>query len=152
MERGRFIGVLAIIPLAFPTATLAHDGLDGVRGCLGVGGNAERLACYDREVRKLIEPTFQGRLNVVTDRFTIEKPTIVRFQSDGVIFVLYVKTGNDEVVQNLHIGGGGEGTYLIAKPGTYFLQINGSENWRIWLEPEPAALRHAQNKTKESTR
>jgi hypothetical protein len=26
-------------------------------------------------------------------------------------------------------------TFLIEKPGTYSLQINGSETWRVWLDP-----------------
>lgn len=129
-------GAAVLTVLAVETPALAHNELDGVRACLLRTESADRLACFDREVRKLAKPTFEGRLNVVTDPFVIEKPTLLRFQSDGVIFVLYLKNGNDEVIQNLHIGGGGEGTYLIAKPGTYFLQINGSDHWRIWLEPQ----------------
>lgn len=129
-------GVALLTALLIEVPALAHDELDGIRACLQQTKDADRLSCFDREVRKLSKPTFEGRLNVVTDPFTIDRPTLLRFQSDGVIFVLYLKNSKDEVVQNLHIGGGGEGTFLIAKPGTYFLQINGSENWRIWLEPQ----------------
>ena len=151
MRRCRISGAIAVSLLASTVPVHAHQELDELRTCLGEADDAKRLACFDREVRKLVKPTFEGRLNVVTDPFTITKPTTLRFQSDGVIFVLYVKTGNDEVVQNLHIGGGGEGTYIISNPGTYFLQINGSENWRIWLDPDPnGAPQNAQTKLKES--
>ncbi len=116
-------------------AVSARDGAEGARTCLAIKDDAGRLACYDREVRKLVEPRFAGRLNRITERFLVQEPTRLRYQSDGAIFVLYVKSDADEVVQNLHIGGGGEASYVIERPGTYFLEINGSESWRIWLEP-----------------
>ncbi|WP_296204759.1 hypothetical protein, partial [uncultured Hyphomicrobium sp.] len=93
-------------------------------------------ACYDREVRNLVAPTFSGRLSKTTDRFQIDGPTVLRYQSDGPIFVLYLKAPDDTVIQNLHIGGGGEDSYLIDRPGTYYLDVSGSESWRIWLEPQ----------------
>jgi hypothetical protein len=114
-----------------------RDNLAAIRHCMDEQADDARLKCFDNEIRKLVKPTFEGRLDVVTEPFTINGPTVLRFQSDGVIFVLYLKTIRDEVVQNLHIGGGGESTYLIEKPGTYFLQVNGAESWRIWLEPPP---------------
>ncbi len=61
---------------------------------------------------------------------------MLRYQSDGPIFVLYLKAPDDTVIQNLHIGGGGEDSYLIDRPGTYYLDVSGSESWRIWLEPQ----------------
>lgn len=133
-------GAIAVLAVALsvlgaPQAA-AGDRPDGPRACLVIADNEERLACYDREVRKLIEPQFSGRLNKVTDRFLIDRPTRLRYQSDGAIFVLYLKSDTNEVVQNLHIGGGGEDSYLIEKPGTYFLDVSGSESWRIWLEPQ----------------
>lgn len=114
---------------------IARDEFAGVKACLAITTDSERLTCYDREVRKLHKPDYAGRLNFVTPVFDITKPTNLRFESDGVIFVLYLKTEDDQVVQNLHIGGGGEETYVIERPGRYFMQINGSEGWRIWLEP-----------------
>jgi hypothetical protein len=123
--------------------TLAHDGAaasgerGGARACIAIASDTDRLACYDREVRKTVEPTFAGRLSKTTDRFHVESPTLLRFQSDGPIFVLYLKSADDNaVVQNLHIGGRGEDTYLIERPGTYVLDVNGSESWRIWVEPQ----------------
>lgn len=127
------IGVLALALSCEPAD--ARNSASGAVACLDVKDATERLGCYDREVRKLIEPRFSGRLNAVTERFEIKQPMRLRYQSDGAIFVLYVKTGEDDVVQNLHIGGGGEDSYVIEKPGQYFLQVNGSEGWRIWLEP-----------------
>jgi hypothetical protein len=135
LGRSLILGFLLIVVLQ--PAMAARDNLEAIRGCIKIAAADERLKCFDSEIRKLTKPTFEGRLDVVTEPFTIEVPTLLRFQSDGVIFVLYVKTIKDEVVQNLHIGGGGESTYLIEKPGTYFLQVNGAEGWRIWLEPPP---------------
>lgn len=128
-------GVTAAAGLDASTAAMARSATDGIMSCRSIDASEERLACYDSEALKLVPPRFQGRLNLITERFEITEPTRLRYQSDGAIFVLYVKSGNDEVVQNLHIGGGGEDIYVIEKPGTYFLQINGSESWRIWLEP-----------------
>lgn len=127
---------------ALMAVTNTHEGRaaagarEGVRGCLSVTPDDARLACYDREVRNLVEPTFAGRLSKTTDRFHVDGPTLLRFQSDGPIFVLYLKNAEDNaVIQNLHIGGGGEDTYLIERTGTYFLDVSGSESWRIWVEP-----------------
>lgn len=127
---------LMSLSMLFPSCIAAARNLTSEAvACLSIEDSAQRLVCYDREVRKLLEPRFSGRLNVVTDRFEISLPTRLRYQSDGAIFVLYLKNDADEVVQNLHIGGGGEDSYIIETPGTYFLQINGSEGWRIWLDP-----------------
>ncbi len=132
---------LALIGMA-GTSVAAGEAMtreqDGPRTCLTIENDAARLACYDIAVRKLVAPSFSGRLNKTTGSFAIARPTLLRYQSDGAIFVLYLKAADGAVVQNLHIGGGGEATYLIEQPGTYFLDINGSESWRIWLESDPA--------------
>lgn len=131
----------AIVMSLLSEGTMARDMANGAKDCLSIAADSERLTCFDREVRKLVAPRFSGRLGLITERFEITDPTMLRYQSDGAIFVLYLKTGagDGEVVQNLHIGGGGEDSYLIEHPGTYFLQINGSESWRIWLEPKVVA-------------
>lgn len=108
---------------------------DALTACRSINNAGKRLACYDAAVLNLTAPNFEGRLSLSTETFEILVPTRLRFQSDGVIFVLYLKDAQGEVLQNLHIGGGGEDTYLIETPGTYSLQINGSESWRVWLEP-----------------
>lgn len=117
-----------------PTAGASASA--GISDCLSIRDDSGRLACFDREARKLVEPRFAGRLSKITEAFSTKQPTLLRYQSDGPIFVLYLKAADGAVVQNLHIGGGGEATYLIEQPGTYFLDVNGSESWRIWLEPE----------------
>jgi len=126
--------------LAAPCLGAAHDGFDGVKACLGIEPASARLECFERETRKLIQPRFAGRLGAVSEPFDVTLPTRIRYQSDGAIFVLYLKTADDQVVQNIHLGGGGEGTYMIEKPGRYFLQIDGSETWRIWLEPQGSPM------------
>lgn len=138
MAHIQVLSALALVSMT--SATLAdgqyRDELAAIRACAAMKSNDERLVCYDKTAAKLSEPRFEGRLNYSTDLFDITGPTQLRYQSDGVIFVLYLKDEKGEVLQNLHIGGGGEATYLIEKPGRYSLQINGSESWRIWIEPK----------------
>lgn len=118
--------------LLSPSVVAQHDEL---RRCLTVVEDAARLVCYDRAVHSLIEPRFKGRLSAVTEPFEVSGPTRMRFQSDGAIFVMYLRAADGAVVQNLHLGGGGEDSYIIQQAGRYSLHINGSEGWRIWLEP-----------------
>lgn len=103
--------------------------------CYAIKNKSKRLACYDKAARQFAPPTYKGRLGMVTEPFTISKPHRLRYRSYGVIFVLYLRDKHGEVLQNLHIGGGGEDEYLIRKPGTYSLKIDGSTSWEIWLEP-----------------
>jgi hypothetical protein len=122
--------------LGAPSAR-ALDPLADLQACRTVAADAERLACFDREAARLAPPRFAGRHGRITEPFTIERPTSLRFQSDVAIFVMYLKDLEDRVLQNLHLGGSGEDTHLIERPGTYRLEINASESWRIWLE-EPS--------------
>lgn len=134
------VAALQVLTSAAPPCGAGEAG--GLRVCLAIASDAERLACYDREVRNQIPPSFSGRLSKTTERFVVEEPMMLRYQSDGAIFVLYLKSAADDaVVQNLHIGGGGEDSYLIEQPGTYYLDVNGSESWRIWLEPRRKDLK-----------
>lgn len=136
---GCLVGLVAPMQWGLdPSMAQSGGASDRLRACLSIARDSERLQCYDRAAKRLTAPRFAGRLSLVTERFEISQPTWLRYQSDGAIFVLYLKTGDDRVVQNLHIGGGGEDSYLIEEPGTYFLQINGSESWRVWLEPSSA--------------
>jgi len=113
---------------------VAEEALAPVRACTSIRDAEARLACFDREVARLAKPLFSGRHSVRTDAFTIARPMRLRYQSDGAIFVLYLRSDDDRVIQNLHLGGGGEDSYVIRTPGIYHLQVNGSETWRIWLE------------------
>ena len=103
--------------------------------CKAAEGAEAKLACYERIGQRFSPPTFQGRLTLQTDLFDIDRPTLIRFESDGVIFVMYLKDERGDVVQNLHIGGGGASEYLVEKAGKYSLLINGAESWRVWIEP-----------------
>lgn len=106
-----------------------------LQNCRSEAKAGKRLACYDDLARRNSPPRYAGKLGMRTEPFEINRPYLLRFRSEGVIFVLYVLDAKGDVVQNLHIGGGGEDSYLIEKPGTYSLQIDGSAEWRIWLDP-----------------
>lgn len=108
---------------------------EALQHCLKMKGEQQRLYCYDQAARKFSAPTFKGRLGKITKPFTLNKPQKLRFRSYGVIFVLYLRDEKGHVLQNLHIGGGGEDEYIIRKPGVYSLKIHGSASWEIWLEP-----------------
>lgn len=94
-----------------------------------------RLACFDDLARRNAPPRFAGKLGMRSEPFRLDRPHVLRFRSEGVIFVLYLLDEKGDVVQNLHIGGTGEDSYLIERAGTYSLQIDGSAEWRIWLDP-----------------
>lgn len=135
VSRVSAFGLGLTLSLIAAHAAAQTETRDALRACREVADDAARLACYDREVARLSAPRFSGRLSRITEPFEIDRPADLRFQSDGAIFVLYLKSADGEVIQNLHLGGGGESTYRIETPGTYVLDINGSETWRIWLEP-----------------
>jgi hypothetical protein len=106
-----------------------------LQSCLQLPTDAQRLTCYDRLARDNTPPDYAGKLGYTTEPFVIDHPQRVRFRSQGVIFVLYVLDHKGDVVQNLHLGGGGEGSYVIQEAGRYRLQIDGSAHWQIWIEP-----------------
>jgi hypothetical protein len=114
----------------------ADDSGAAMAACRSIADTAQRLGCYDAIAAKLSAPKFSGRLTATTERFTITSPHVLRYESDGPIFVMYLKNAAGEVVQNLHIGGGGQDRFVIETPGTYFLTVSGSETWRIWLDPQ----------------
>lgn len=120
---------------AAPSSPSEGEG-KAMNACRSVAEDRERLACFDRLAARLAPPSFSGRLTATTDRFTVSTPTMLRYESDGPIFVMYLKNDAGDVLQNLHIGGGGQERYVIEQPGTYFLTISGSETWRVWLDPK----------------
>lgn len=136
VARAYVVVALSAFAAAVTAKAQTHDD---IRTCAIIPDDAERLACFDRTARKLTAPKFEGRLSTTTERFHIDQPTQLRYESDGPIFVLYLKADDGSIIQNLHIGGGGQATYLIEQPGTYFLDVSGSETWRIWLEPPSTA-------------
>lgn len=117
------------------TAKQNEDLVQALQTCRATSDQSLRLACFDEIARRNAPPRFSGKLGVRTQPFVLDRPHVLRFRSDGVIFVLYLLDEKGAVVQNLHIGGAGEDSYLIESPGTYSLQIDGSAEWRIWLDP-----------------
>ncbi|MCG8324926.1 MAG: hypothetical protein MI673_05370 [Thiotrichales bacterium] len=111
------------------------DAARSFQQCREIVTDKERLNCYDITARRFAPPTYKGRLGTITEPFDIQTPHRLRFRSSGVIFVLYLRDENGEVLQNLHIGGQGEDEYIIREPGRYSLKIHGSAGWEIWLEP-----------------
>lgn len=109
--------------------------IEALQACRQENDAGKRLRCYDDVAAKNAPPNYAGKLGYTTAPFSLDRPHVLRFRSQGVIFVLYLIDEDGQVVQNLHIGGGGEDTYLIEKPGTYSLQIDGSSRWQIWLDP-----------------
>ncbi len=136
----RLVLVLVPIGLGLAAAQAGGPAVDtsirqAFARCRVLEDGHERVRCYDRLSTMLAPPRFEGRLTAQTDLFDITRPTILRYESDGPIFVMYLKDAAGGTVQNLHIGGGGVATFLIETPGTYSLQVSGSESWRIWLDP-----------------
>lgn len=111
------------------------DMIGALQTCREELQQEERLACYDALARQNAPPRFSGKLSYKTKPFLLERAHLLRFRSQGVIFVLYLLDEQGNVLQNLHLGGGGEDSHLIEKPGTYSLQIDGSARWQIWLDP-----------------
>lgn len=103
--------------------------------CAGIAAATRRLACYDDLALKRVAPSFEGRLGARTESFEVATPTLLRFESDDVIMVVYLLDEKGEVFQNLHRGGRGLGEYEIRRLGSYSLQVNASGSWRIWLTP-----------------
>lgn len=131
--------LLALISTGLLTVSLpvSADVNSAFEQCRTIVQPERRLECYDNLDLKALStkrPNFEGKRTVKTEIFKISEPTQLRFQSDGAIFVLALHDSEDNIVQNLHIGGGGEDTYLIEETGDYYLRVNGSTTWRIWLE------------------
>jgi len=130
---------LALVSTGLLSASLpiSADVNAAFEQCRAIVQPERRLECYDNLDLKALsakKPNFAGKRTAKTEMFKISEPTQLRFQSDGAIFVLAVHDSDDNIVQNLHIGGGGEDTYLIEEVGEYYLRVNGSTTWRIWLE------------------
>lgn len=136
MNRFLLIAIACCASAGLPPHAAARGNLDDIKKCASILDDTTRLSCFDTAVKKLGAPTYEGRLSLLTEPFELKGPARLRFQSDGAIFVLYLKAPDGTVLQNLHIGGGGEDSYRIENAGFYRLQINGSEGWRVWVEPE----------------
>lgn len=140
-RRGRGAAALGLVVFQLAIAAGAQESAEtGVlrqawRGCREIEADDRRLACYDRLRSHFEPPRFQGRLSATTPLFAVEHRALLRYQSDGPIFVMYLEDEHGNVVQNLHLGGGGEASWMIEGSGAYRLEVSGSDSWRIWVEP-----------------
>ncbi len=134
----RFVHLWLLLSTLLPVYAQGAAVGRALEHCREKPAAAARLACYDQidvqRLEQVARPRFAGKLSHKTDVFEIVQPTRLRYQSDGAIFVLALHREDGSVEKNLHIGGGGEDRFLIRQPGRYFLRINGSTTWRIWLE------------------
>jgi hypothetical protein len=140
MVGNKFLLAVLISMSSLSNASLKNEGngIDVVKAlqqCKKIENKNDRLTCFDKLAQRFSPPKFNGRLNRVTEVFTLDKPHRLRYRSYGVIFVLYLRDVEGNVIQNLHLGGTGEDSYLIETPGNYTLKIQGSDRWEIWLEP-----------------
>ncbi len=130
-----FSGIEFFLFAGFISNLWADDAVTAFQLCRKITVPVERLECFDESARKYAPPLIKGKLGHVTDLYNLDKPHLLRYRSHGVIFVLYLRDEEGNVLQNLHIGGRGEDEYLISEPGKYSLKIDGSAGWEIWLEP-----------------
>ena len=113
---------------------LADDLAAGLAACRAEVVTRQRLACYDALSAPQASFAASGVGSGTTERFEVAAPSLLRFESLDAIMVAYLLGDGGEVVQNLHHGGAGEGSYLIERPGTYSVQVNASGGWRIRVE------------------
>ncbi|MEQ8824427.1 MAG: hypothetical protein RIC14_08640 [Filomicrobium sp.] len=126
-----------------------RDIVAALQTCRKVTEADRRLSCFDEVAKRNAPPLYSGKLGVKTKPFKLAGPHVLRYRSEGVIFVLYLLDEAGDVVQNLHIGGGGEDTFLIEKAGVYSLQIDGSARWKIWIDPvQTSAEKHSNSSAK----
>lgn len=132
LVKRRNIALALLLVQAAPAG--AQDLTAGLMACRSHSGAAARLACYDALPLQAVIRRFQGAGSQVTPSFDITAPTLLQFESMDAIMVIYLLDASGEVVQNLHQAGAGTGSFLMAQPGRYRLQINASGGWRISLE------------------
>ena len=139
LARGLLLVAATAAPVPVAAVGTHIDVVSALQSCRKIANPAARLACFDASARRFAPPTLQGKLGHVSDVFSLAGPHVLRYRSHGVIFVLYLRDGKGNVLQNLHLGGRGEAEYLIERAGEYSLKIDGSAAWEIWLEPAAGA-------------
>ena len=91
----------AVFGIASTTAfhpAAADDVAREFARCRAMAESEARLGCYDKLASRVVPPRFAGRLTVETEQFRIDAPTVLRFQSDGPIFVMYLRDANTKFV------------------------------------------------------
>ncbi len=125
-----------VLTLFLPPPALARDLAQDVALCRAIGADAARLACYDRLAAPKAVARFDGNGGAITPLFTLTAPGRLNFTSRDAVMVIYLLDKDGAVVRNLHRAGAGDGTFLIADPGSYSLQINATGAWRVEILPE----------------
>lgn len=115
------------IPYQSPATPLAA----GLVTCREVISDVERLTCYDRLADTGQGEQFNGQGSGITPTFEVAAPRLMTFESEDAVMVVYLLNAQDEVVQNLHRGGAGGGSFLIETPGQYHVQVNATGRWTI---------------------
>ncbi|MFT3689827.1 hypothetical protein [Paenirhodobacter sp.] len=126
--------ILAALGLILAGPARAQALPEALKSCRAVEDTAARLDCYDTLVGALPEIEFRGHGNTILPPFTARAGQMLRFDNSDAIFVAYLLDARGTVVQNLHQGGAGSGSFAIPAAGRYRLQINASGGWRVWLE------------------
>lgn len=129
---GRLVGVCTLIfgGLA-PSHGLADPVAAGLSACRQIASDAKRLDCFDELAAVEDVEEFTGSGSGVTPQFEVATPRLMTFESSDAVMVAYLLNERDEVVQNLHKGGKGEGFFLIEIPGRYHVQVNATGQWKI---------------------
>lgn len=132
---GQLVGAAAALAFVFaPAPARADDLAAGLRACRGEASDGRRLACYDALDAKRLLASFAGAGSGTTAAFDVAGPSLLRFESLDVIMVVYLLGADGQVVQNLHRGGAGTGSFLIEEAGVYRVQVDASGGWRISVE------------------
>ena len=126
--------VLGATLLASTAGLAAADVGAGLRDCARLGGDGDRLACFDRLAAEAAAPSFSGFGGGETPVFETRGPATLVYASEDAVLVIYLLTEMGDLVQNLHMGGVGEARYSLAAPGRYRLQVDATGGWRVRLE------------------
>lgn len=127
----RWIAAASAVPLVIARPALAEGGDPSLARCAAIPADSDRLACYDALARDRAGPIFSGFGNGATGIFSTSGPATLVYESEDVILVLYLEDDTGRLVQNLHLGGRGEGRYPLPGPGRYRVQVDASGGWRI---------------------
>lgn len=130
---GRLVTVL--LAAIWPMAVAASDDLDADIGrCRTVADPVSRLACYDALADGLGAITFSGAGSYVTPAFQAHKGNRLFFENMDAVLVIYLLDADGAVVQNLHKGGAGSGSFVFETDGTFSIQIDATGRWKLRID------------------
>lgn len=131
------VRLVALIAALIPNGAVADILATSLGTCRAISDNQTRLACYDALPLPGSGEVFEGKGNGVTPPFDISAPRLLNFESNDAVMIAYLLDDGGRVIQNLHRGGAGRGSYLIETPGRYHLQVNATGGWRMTLTAAP---------------